>query len=245
MKIDTLTRASIVGVWMSASLGCVEMEVDELRATEEPQEAQGPEAFVDGEQGAPATVDPCDPATERALTVEWAGELAEGSSVRHGSVLPWTLTNHSGEVQRVDLVATFDRGQLSTRSGVLDSLELQPGARHVGRVDLGELVTDLEGLDYSGMVMLSALIPGGPASVGEPRFFHPTGAGGLLVYDEATMRAEFGAGDFRGRATQRDEPGVVTTRVVSAKDVIHGVDDQLEPEVRDGQGDGRDQEVAR
>lgn len=160
---------------------------------------------------------------------------ANGEDVRvdDTTVIPWTLTNQTDDKRSFDIVATADRGSLRPTVVVVDHVDLAPGARTTGEVDLHALKIDPSALRYSGLLMLAAVDPErDTTTVSEPIFFHADEKGRLVTYGEAMLQKRFGGGDLRRGGEAVDEDGVITTRVVSAVDIIRSDDDQLESDVR-------------
>lgn len=188
------------------------------------------------EVSAPEERHSCIPHRERALEVSWEGNASGGEALLSDTHVTWRIMNASAEALAVVPTATLDTGSLRTRHIPLPKLDLPSGHEVTVAVDLSEHVPNLNELRFSGMVMLTAQAErGGATTVGEPRFFHADDKG-LHVYDERTMARRYHHGDYRHRVTDDPDEGVVTTRIVSATDVIHTVDDELEDEVIEGSG---------
>ena len=175
----------------------------------------------------------CVPHRTPVVSSAWHGKLASGEEADLETPhLEWLVMNETTEPLTASLTVTLDRGSLRTDHIALGKLELRPGEEKVVTVDLQEHADDLEKLRFSGMAMLTTQSEAPRFTVvSKPRFFHPT-ASGFRVYDEETMADRYHHGDFRGLVQDDPEPGVVTTRIVSAADVIRTNTDDLEPEVR-------------
>jgi len=189
-------------------------------------------APLDGEIAEAASS--CIPHRERVVTVDWQGTAASGADVLTGTRVSWLLSNRSDEDVVVDLTLTLDTGGLTTKGHAIGRIAIPAGHEVVQETDLAEFVPSLAELRFSGMAMLTARdVRHHWTTVGQPRFFHPEG-GSLHLYDEQILNERYHHGDFRFQVEEEMEQGVVTTRIVSAKDVIVSNDDGLEQEVIEG-----------
>lgn len=214
----------------------VEADVEERGPTDAPSEVGDQHRRAD-QVSAPSERDDedasCGGGGERPVRFGWPGTgNNEPKVITSGRALPFEITNVTTQTRSFDIVAVVDSGTLQGTTTVIDHVAVGPNDTERRSLDLRRAGVQFDRLQFSGAAHLSAVdTEHGTTTVSEPVYFHVDGKA-LLAYGEDLLLRKFHAGDFSNSLQLEEEPGVLTTRIVSAEDAIRSTDDRLEDAIR-------------